>query len=97
MYISKNAGTTWVEKLRTADIPVDKYYAIKLLENRGVKKILLATSNGVYSSINDGATWNKISGLPNVKVSQIHLVGDFLYAITFGRGAWKIPIQEIQP
>lgn len=56
----------------------------------------VGTDVGVFMTTNYGASWTNLTalGLPNVAVN--HLVVDntatYLYAATFGRGIWRIPL-----
>jgi uncharacterized repeat protein (TIGR01451 family) len=57
--------------------------------------LVAATDRGVYATgaPNGSSTvWSHLgSGLPNVQVQDLYLTGTWLYAITHGRGAWKLP------
>ena len=46
---------------------------------------------GVFVSDDEGDTWQPYGDdLPNAEVQQIFWTGDYLYAITYGRGLWRI-------
>lgn len=51
---------------------------------------------GVFMTTNSGTTWTNMNalGLPNVHVNQLVISDDstYLYAGTYGRGIWRIPI-----
>lgn len=54
------------------------------------------TDIGVFVTTNGGATWQNMNaaGLPNVRVNDLWInpAKTFLYAATFGRGIWRIPL-----
>jgi hypothetical protein len=54
------------------------------------------TDIGVFVTTNGGATWQNLgaAGLPNVRVNDLWINPGktFLYAATFGRGIWRIPL-----
>ena len=88
-HYSNNGGRTWTTKLR--NIPVDNYYTV-LAHPTNRDKVFLSTSEGVYLTSNNGSSWTKLRfNLPNVKVLQIQISGSYLYAVTYGRGLWRIP------
>lgn len=51
---------------------------------------------GAFMTTDAGATWTRMNalGLPNVPVNGLHVnsAKTFLYAATFGRGIWRIPL-----
>jgi ligand-binding sensor domain-containing protein len=55
-------------------------------------KLDVATDFGVYTSSNDGTSWNRLgTNLPNVVVDQLTLdPNGNLVAATHGRGVWTI-------
>jgi hypothetical protein len=54
--------------------------------------LVAATDGGVFGSSDGGATWSAIgTGLPAVQVQDLYVGSDGLYAVTHGRGAWKLP------
>src|SRR6185503_15656752 len=57
---------------------------------------------GVYQSDNGGASWFNIGtaqGLPNVQVNSLKWVpgANSIYAITWGRGIWRLPLSGPRP
>jgi hypothetical protein len=92
-FVSTNDGTSWTPRLR--NIPVKTYYMVAA-HPTNQSKVYLSTSNGVYVTTNSGQTWVKVgSNLPNVKVLQIYFHDNFLYAATYGRGLWRIPVSNL--
>jgi hypothetical protein len=57
--------------------------------------LVAATDSGVYgtSALSGSATnWTKVgSGLPNVQVQDLFVTSSAVYAVTHGRGAWRLP------
>ncbi len=95
LFVSSNCGNSWVQRYRNNQVIVDSYLAIKVYNVGNRTIVFLATSQGIYKSTNDGITWSKLANFPNVKVSQLHIVDGFLYAVTYGRGLWRVPITEV--
>lgn len=61
------------------------------------KLFYVANDLGVFYTSNGGANWQNITaplGLPNVQVNDLKFkVGsDSLYAVTWGRGIWRLPV-----
>lgn len=56
----------------------------------------VGTDVGVFMTANYGASWTNLTalGLPNVAVNSLVVdnAGAYLYAATFGRGIWRIPL-----
>jgi ligand-binding sensor domain-containing protein len=87
---TSNRGGTWTTILR--NIPTQKYYSIAATK----QDLFLGTSDGVFKTANEGTTWKKKNGnLPNVKVVQLVIDGNYLYAVSFGRGLWRIPLSQL--
>ena len=58
--------------------------------------MFLGSEDGVYMSVDQGEHWEPIdNSLPNASVRQIFVEGDFLYAVTHGRGLWRLPLCAI--
>lgn len=59
----------------------------------------VGTDVGAFMTTNGGATWRNMNalGLQNVHVNAFQVSSDknYLYAATFGRGIWRIPIKNI--
>ena len=57
--------------------------------------LFAATDVGVFDHKDGDSAWYKISvGLPQVPVLDVKLSGDgkYLFAATFGRCVWKLPL-----
>lgn len=56
----------------------------------------VGTDIGAFMTTDAGATWARMNalGLPNTQVTGLHVNGTktYLYASTFGRGIWRIPL-----
>jgi outer membrane protein assembly factor BamB len=59
------------------------------------KTLAAATDRGVYAAgapTGESTAWSRLAtGLPNVQVQDLEAAPDGLYAVTFGRGAWRLP------
>jgi photosystem II stability/assembly factor-like uncharacterized protein len=57
--------------------------------------LVAATDQGVYATgapAGESTVWARVgSGMPNVQVQDLDVEPDGLYAVTHGRGAWKLP------
>jgi photosystem II stability/assembly factor-like uncharacterized protein len=59
-----------------------------------------ATDVGVYYTDDRGANWYSIGesrGLPNALVANLTISDGILYASTFGRGMWRMPLFSTRP
>ena len=82
----------WQTVNSPADIPIN----VVAVDVRGSKPIIYAgADNGLYRTINDGATWHRYGrGLPHSPVIDLRLEVDRQRMIvgTQGRGAWQVAI-----
>jgi photosystem II stability/assembly factor-like uncharacterized protein len=81
------------------DIPAQ---AIALHPMSPDKSLFVATDIGVFYTNDGGSTWMNGTaplGLPNVQVNDLKFVPGqkSLYAVTWGRGIWRLPIQYWTP
>ncbi|HZH97401.1 MAG TPA: hypothetical protein VEX38_00400, partial [Fimbriimonadaceae bacterium] len=63
------------------------------------------TDLGVFMTTDAGSTWTNVTeprGLPNTMVNDLKVATDantdntYLYAATFGRGIWRIPLRRLE-
>lgn len=57
----------------------------------------VGTDVGVFVTRNAGNTWANMSGaagLPNVQVTDLKVSGGYLWAATYGRGIWRIKLED---
>jgi IPT/TIG domain len=63
--------------------------------------LVAATDQGVYGTgvpAGSSTTWTRVgTEMPNVQVQDLDVERDGLYAITHGRGAWKLPLPPASP
>jgi hypothetical protein len=63
--------------------------------------LVAATDGGAFATgapAGGSTAWTKVgTGLPNVQVQDLYLQGNDLYAVTHGRGAWKLSPSGIVP
>jgi photosystem II stability/assembly factor-like uncharacterized protein len=86
-------GLFWLNKTyNLPNMPVNK-----ILYDDINERIIIATDIGVYYRNDGGIYWHRMgSGLPNMLVTDLELnrsTGD-LYIGTFGRGIWKLHMDE---
>ena len=58
--------------------------------------IIVGTDFGLYTSVNNGASWNKEDRIPNVPVDQVRLRNSDrkLFIYTHGRGIWTADLAD---
>ncbi len=93
--VSHDGGNNWTRNgwdTIGASLPVSKLNSITLYN--GV--LLLGMDTGVYASTDEGASWTAFypDSLPNVQITQTFARDEFLYAATYGRGLWRIKLDE---
>jgi photosystem II stability/assembly factor-like uncharacterized protein len=89
-----DGGATWTSI--SADLPQAPVNDIVLVGST----LYVATDVGVFVSSNNGATWLPAGDdLPNVPVTDLEyrLGSNSLYAATFGRGIYALPLPSGQP
>ena len=86
LFRSLDKGLTW--KSISGDIP--KRTIVWRMVQDPIKKNLLfaATENGIYTSLNNGISWNKLPGTPTISFRDITIQKseNDLVAASFGRG-----------
>jgi len=95
LYRTSDFGQTWTSSVgvdpahRLPNVPI---YVVKY-DPVSPTTIYAGTELGVYLSLDDGATWDRMGdGLPVVPVRDLYVAKnqDFIRVATFGRGLWEI-------
>jgi hypothetical protein len=95
LYRTMDGGKTW-STIVGADpahrLPAVPVYVVKY-DPVTPTTIYAGTQIGVYLSLDDGATWNRMGdNFPMVPVRDIYVAKnqDFIRVVTYGRGMWEI-------
>lgn len=88
---STDGGQTWTDI--THNLP-NMSTKCAIYDNTVSDGIYVSLSRGVYYKNNTSSnTYSLVgTGLPNASVEELQIVGDNLYAATYGRGLWKTSI-----
>jgi hypothetical protein len=85
---SIDSGTTWTD-VGTGGLPPGELHSI-VADPANPHVLYLGANVGVFRSPDEGDIWSAFDvGLPNAPVGQVFRDGDFLYAVTYGRGLWR--------
>ena len=98
MYRSTDGGVTWTGIDGTGasglpDVPVESL----LVDPADSTRLYLGTDTGVFASLDGGSTWVRDDN-PFANAIVMNLVIDSaegsraLYAFTYGRGVWRVPL-----
>jgi len=88
LYRTTDNGKTWTRI--TDGIPSDEYCRI-IRNDPKVKGLLYAgTENGLWVSINNGASWQRWDGFPITPVYDLRIKDDDIVVGTHGRGFWVL-------
>jgi uncharacterized repeat protein (TIGR01451 family) len=91
LYTTTPAAGTWT--VITGNLP--QAAVSRVVYDNGA--LLAATDAGVYATgapAGSSTAWTVVgTGLPNVQVQDLYVVGGSVYVVTHGRGAWKLPPQ----
>jgi hypothetical protein len=86
---SINGGANWVS-VGGSSLPASELNSI-IAHPTIANRLYPGADIGVFVSDDEGDTWQPYDDdLPNAEVQQIFWTGDYLYAITHGRGLWHI-------
>ena len=98
IYKSTDAGSTWTPiDGDLPDIPVNDIQVFTTGDTTG---IVIGTDVGCYYSYDGGAHWTALgSEMPIVSVYEMYYDThtNYLFAGTYGRGAWKIEMPKAEP
>jgi photosystem II stability/assembly factor-like uncharacterized protein len=86
VFRSSDGGKSW--KAIKGDLPADEITRV-LRADPGAKGLLYAgTETGIWFTLDDGAHWTRMTGLPVVPVYDLKLKDTDLVAATHGRSFW---------
>lgn len=93
------AARTWIDVSGTGasglpDVPVN---SLERDPNDPLSTWYAGTDIGVFKTDNAGSTWTNITqpkGLPNVQISTLLVRNNYLCAVTYGRGMWRLNLQS---
>ncbi|MDX2149469.1 MAG: hypothetical protein SFV54_01945 [Bryobacteraceae bacterium] len=94
LYTSEDAGDTWGCDIATG-MPNLPHNALAFLPNR----VLVAANDGGVIYTTSGHHYRPLTGnLPNVRITDIvyHAKSKTLFAATYGRGVWSLPLSAVQ-
>jgi photosystem II stability/assembly factor-like uncharacterized protein len=98
VFRTEDGGETWALRDLPIDVPATSVLALSR------DRVFVGTAFGVLGSEDGGRTWGQAGReLPNVPVTQLAYLRetDSLYAGTYGRSLWALPLSgalgEIQP
>jgi photosystem II stability/assembly factor-like uncharacterized protein len=84
---SEDGGMTWTDI--SAGLPPTELNSI-VAHPTHPRALFVGGDVGVFFSDDDGASWQAFDQqLPNAQVLQVFWDGDWLYAVTHGRGLWR--------
>ncbi len=88
IFLSTNNGTSW------NSIGLTGYNVNYLAVNDS--KLFVATNGGVFLSTNNGTGWTQVNtGLTNTDIRSLAVIGEFLYAGTWGDGIWRRALSQM--
>jgi hypothetical protein len=92
VFKSIDGAQTWtnIDGAGVTGIPDVPAHCI-LVDPTNTNILYLATDIGVFVTLDGGATWDRENtGFANVIVESMAINGNFLYAFTHGRSAWRV-------
>jgi photosystem II stability/assembly factor-like uncharacterized protein len=92
IFKSTDGAQTWVDIDGTGLTGIPDVPALSIVVDPTNSSILyLATDIGVFLSLDGGANWDRENtGFANVITNALAVQGNFLYAFTHGRSAWRV-------
>jgi photosystem II stability/assembly factor-like uncharacterized protein len=85
---SINGGADWVD-IGGSSLPASEFNSL-IAHPTIANRLYLGADIGVFVSDDEGDTWQPYDDdLPNAEVQQFFLTGNYLYAVTHGRGLWR--------
>ncbi len=93
LYVSNDLGNSWQDL--SADLPNSPLSDIEVTANN---TLFVASDIGVLVSNDLGLNWNFLgTNMPSVVVTDLvlHSSSNFLFAATFGRGVYKIDLNQL--
>jgi hypothetical protein len=81
---------------RLPDLPVHSV----AIDPNNAQRLFVGTDMGVFASVDGGASWAvENTGFANVIVENLHVAPQSdppqLFAFTYGRGAWRVPLGDL--
>ncbi len=89
IYRSTDAGQSWANM--NFIVPERSKINSICQHDKNSRYFYIGTDRGVFQSKNIGRSWTRFGKyLPNATVMQVFMENEFLYAVTFGRGLWRV-------
>ncbi|HYI05731.1 MAG TPA: hypothetical protein VD858_12635, partial [Reyranella sp.] len=86
LFKSTDGGRSW--KSINGNLPKDEISRVVRADAVAQGLLYVGTETGIHFSLDDGATWTRMAGLPNVPVYDMKLKDSDLVAATHGRSFW---------
>jgi photosystem II stability/assembly factor-like uncharacterized protein len=86
LFRSTDGGRSW--RSINGNLPKDEISRVVRADPVAKGLLYVGTETGIHFSLDDGATWTRMSGLPNVPVYDMKLKDSDLVAATHGRSFW---------
>ncbi|HWA82776.1 MAG TPA: hypothetical protein VG820_05055 [Fimbriimonadaceae bacterium] len=90
-----SGARTWIDVsgIGTTALPDIPINAIERDPSDPINIWYVGTDIGVFKTTDAGSTWLNVTqplGLPNVQITALHVRSGYLYAVTYGRGMWRL-------
>jgi hypothetical protein len=86
LFKSTDGGRSW--KSINGNLPKDEISRVVRADAVAKGLLYVGTETGIHFSLDDGTTWTRMTGLPNVPVYDMKLKDSDLVAATHGRSFW---------